>query len=63
MTRYPKLDAIIEEVVKKGAIDEYGELSRLQNFFSDTRGLLVTSRRSVKKNLMLTSPVLSYNKP
>jgi len=32
-TRCPKLDTIIEDVVKKDAVDEDKELSRLQNFF------------------------------
>ena len=34
-TRCLKLDTIIEEVVKKDAIDEDRELSHLQNFFLD----------------------------
>ena len=42
MTRCPKLDTIIEEVVKKDTIDEDWELLRLQNFFMDTTGPLVT---------------------
>ena len=42
MTRCPKLDTIIKEVVKKDIIDEDWELLRLQNFFLDTTGPLVT---------------------
>jgi len=32
-TRCPKLDSIIEDVVKKDAVDENSQLSRLQNFY------------------------------
>ena len=40
-TRCPKLDTIIEDAVKKDAIDDDKELSRLQNFFLDAVRLLV----------------------
>ena len=49
MTRCPKLDAIIEEVIKKDTIDENRELSRLQNFFLDTTGPLVTAFEELGK--------------
>ena len=49
MTRCPKLDTIIEEVVKKDAIDEDRELSRLQNFFLDTVGPLVAAFKELGK--------------
>ena len=47
--RCPKLDMIIEEVVKKDAIDEDRELSHLQNFFLDTVGPLVAAFEELGK--------------
>ena len=49
MTRCPKLDTIIEGVVKKDAIDEDRELSCLQNFFLDTVGPMVTAFEELGK--------------
>lgn len=49
MTRCPKLDTIIEEVVKKVAIDDDRELSRLQNLYLDTTGPLVTVFEELSK--------------
>ena len=43
MIRCPKLDTIIKGVVKKHAIDESRESARLQNFFLDTVGHMVTA--------------------
>ena len=48
-TRCPKLDTIIEDVVKKAAIDEDKELSRLQNFFLDAVGPLVAAFEELGK--------------
>ena len=48
-TRCPKLDTIIEDVVKKDAIDEDKELSRLQNFFLDAVGPLVAAFEELGK--------------
>ena len=49
MTRCPKLDAIIEKMVKKDAIDEDQELSRLSNFFLDTTEPLVAAFEELSK--------------
>ena len=49
MTRCPKLDAIIEEVVKKDTIDKDWELLHLQNFFLDTTGPLVAAFKELSK--------------
>ena len=49
MTRSPKPYAIIEEVVKKDTIDEDRELSRLWNFFLDTRWPLVAAFEELSK--------------
>ena len=43
VTRCPKLDTIIKEVVKKDAVNEDKKLSRLQNFFLDTVGPMVAA--------------------
>ena len=48
--RCPKLDTIIEDVVKKDAVDEDKELSRLQNFFLDAVGPLVAAFEELSKD-------------
>ena len=64
VTSCPKLNTIIKEVVKKDAVDDDRELSRLQNFFLDTVGPLVAAFEELSKekpDADLTLP--SYNKP
>lgn len=45
----PKLNAIIEEKVKKDTIDEDKELSRLRSFFLDAAGPLVAAFEELLK--------------
>jgi len=49
-TRCPKLDSIIEDVVKKDAVDEDSQLSRLQNFYLDSVGPLVAAFEELSKD-------------
>ena len=49
-TRCPKLDTIIEGVVRKDSLDEDRELSRLQNFMLDTAGPLVAAFEELGKD-------------
>ena len=49
-TRCPKLDTIIEGVVRKDSLDEDRELSRLQNFMLDTAGPLVATFEELGKD-------------
>ena len=49
-TRCPKLDTIIEGVVRKDSLYEDRELSRLQNFMLDTAGPLVAAFEELGKD-------------
>ena len=49
-TRCPKLDTIIEGVVRKDSLDEDRELSYLQNFMLDTAGPLVAAFEELGKD-------------
>ena len=49
-TRCPKLDTIIEGVVRKDSLHEDRELSRLQNFMLDTAGPLVAAFEELGKD-------------
>lgn len=49
VTKCFKLDSIIKEVVKKDAVDNDKELSRLQNFFLDTVGPLMAVFEEISK--------------
>ena len=48
--RCPKLDSLIEDVIKKDAVDEDSQLSRLQNFYLDTVGPLVAAFEELGKD-------------
>ena len=49
-TRCPKLNTIIEGVVRKDSLDKDWELSRLQNFMLDTAGPLVAAFEELGKD-------------
>ena len=65
-TRCPKLDTVIEGVVKRDPLDKDLELSRLQNFMLDTTGPLVAAFEELGKdesNRTQTASVPLSNRP
>ena len=48
--RCPKLDSIIEDIIKKDTVDEDSQLTHLQNIYLDTIGLLVVEFEELGKD-------------